>query len=229
MFAMKRNIWFWLFFILAIILAIYFSSRIVMTTMGYGHISQVHRVSISTDSPNKDLAAIAAAAGIAPGSHTYAINLTELNNRIAAVPGVRNAAVRRRPDGNLDIRVELYRAVALWTDGTGFYPLSADGTIVKRPSDVRAPGTILFRGELPANIDKITRAAQPLAGDVDYLEWIEDRRWNLHTTGGITVMLPERDPFSAIGTLVVINRNHQILNRNISMLDMRDSARILVK
>jgi len=229
MFAMKRNIWFWLFFILAIILAIYFSSRIIMTTMGYGRTAQVHRVSISTDANNKDLAAIAAAAGIAPGTHTYAIDLTQLNERIAAVPGVRNCATRRRPDGNLIIRVQLYQAVALWTDGVSFYPLSADGTIVKRPSDVRAPGTILFQGTLPNNIDKITRAAQPLAGDVDYLEWIENRRWNLHTTGGITVMLPEQDPFSAIGTLIVMNNNHQILNRDISVLDMRDNARILVK
>lgn len=229
MFAMKRNIWFWLFFVLSILLAIYFSSRIIMTTMGYGHIAQVHRVSISTDANNKDLASIAAAAGIAPGTHVYAIDLDQLNARIAAVPGVRHSAVRRRPDGNLIIRAELYQAVALWTDGDSFYPLSADGTIVNKPSDIRAPGTILFQGKLPGDIDKITRAAQNLAGDVDYLEWIENRRWNLHTTGGINVMLPERDPISAIGTLVVLNKNHQILSKDINTLDMRDSARILVK
>lgn len=226
---MKRNIWFWLFFILSIILAIYFASRIIMTTMGYGHIAQVHRVSISTDSNNKDLASIAAAAGIAPGTHVYALDLNQLNDRISSVPGVRNSAVRRRPDGNLIIRVELYHAVALWTDGTGFYPLSADGTIVNRPSDVRAPGTILFQGTLPTDINKITRAAQSLSGDVDYLEWIENRRWNLHTTGGITVMLPEHDPVGAIGTLTVLHQNHQILGKDIHILDMRDSARILIK
>ncbi|MDE6250971.1 MAG: cell division protein FtsQ/DivIB [Alphaproteobacteria bacterium] len=226
---MKRNIWFWLFFVLSILLAIYFSSRIIMTTMGYGYIAQVHRVSISTDTNNKDRASIAAAAGIAPGTHVYAIDLDNLNARVAAVPGVRHSAVRRRPDGNLTIRAELYQAVALWTDGDSFYPLSADGTIVNKPTDVRAPGTILFQGKLPNDIDKITRAAQNLAGDVDYLEWIENRRWNLHTTGGIKVMLPEHDPISAIGTLVVLNKNHQILSKDIRTLDMRDSARILVK
>ena len=87
----------------------------------------------------------------------------------------------------------------------------------------------MFRGKLPDAIDEITKSAQRLAGDVDYMEWIEDRRWNLHTTGGITVMLPEKDPFSAIGTLVILNNNHNILTRNIHVLDMRDSARILVK
>lgn len=226
---MKRKILFWLSFVLAIILAVYFSTRIIMTFMGHGFISQVHRVSISSFPQTNDLTAVAAAAGVTSGTHTYAIDLDEMNNRIAAVPGVRHSAVRRRPDGNLIIRVELYQAVALWTDGINFYPLSADGTIVNRPSDVRAPGTILFQGKLPDNIDQITKSAQRLAGDVDYMEWIENRRWNLHTNGGITVMLPEKDPYSAIGTLIILNQNHNILGKDIRVLDMRDSARILVK
>jgi len=64
---------------------------------------------------------------------------------------------------------------------------------------------------------------------LDYLEWIENRRWNLHTTGGITIMLPEQNPVDAIGQLVSLNNNHNILSRKINLIDMRDSARILVK
>lgn len=226
---MKRKILFWLFFILAIVFAVYFASRIIMTCTGHGAAAHIRRVSISTDSANKDLSAIAAAAAIAPGTHAYALDLDQLNSRIGAVPGVKQSAVRRRPDGNLIIKVKLYQAVALWTDGNAYYPLSADGTIVKRPTDVRAPGTVLFQGDVPNDINKITRAAQNLGGDLDYMQWIENRRWNLHTTGGITVMLPEKDPYTAIGTLVMLNKNHQILARDIRVLDMRDDARILVK
>ena len=61
------------------------------------------------------------------------------------------------------------------------------------------------------------------------MEWIENRRWNLHTLGGITVMLPENDPISAIGTLITLNTNNAILRKDIETIDMRDSARILVK
>jgi len=226
---MKRNIWFWVYFVVAIILATYFASRIIMIGLGYGPMAHVRSISISADQDDKDLTALAAAAAVAPGTRAYGANLDAINARIGAVPGVRQSAVRRKPDGNLAVRVKLYRAVALWTDGQNYYPLSADGTIVQRPTDTRAEGTVLFRGPLPNDISEITNVAHNMIGDVDYLEWIEGRRWNLITTNGITVMLPEQNPGDAIGSLMVLNKNHQILSRKITVIDMRDTARILVK
>lgn len=226
---MKRSIWFWLCFIITIVLAIYFSVRIVMTGLGYTQISHVHNISISADQNDKDLSALAAAATIAPNTNTYSLNLENINSRISSVPGVKHSAVRRMPNGNISIRVSLHQAVALWTDGEYYYPLSADGTIVNRPSETRTSGDIVFRGRVPSDIREITQITQNLVGDIDYLEWIEDRRWNLHTTGGITVMLPQGDATTAIGTLINLNKQHQILHKDITTLDMRDSARILVK
>lgn len=226
---MKRSIWFWLYFVIAIILAIYFASKTIMTGLGYGPASRVRSISIKTDTKNKDLTAIAAAAAIAPGSRSYQINLDELNTRINAVPGVKESAVHRKPDGNLSVKVELYKAVALWTDGEHYYPLSADGTIVKQPKENRDEGNVVFRGAVPSDISEITKAAHNLLNDLDYLEWIEGRRWNLHTTGGITVLLPEKNPTDAIGSLIVLNNNHKILSKKLEIIDMRDSSRILVR
>ena len=152
-----------------------------------------------------------------------------MNARVGAIPGVRKSAVRRMPNGNISVEVSLYQAVALWTDGENYYPLSGDGTIVNKPTDTRDAGNIVFRGKLPNDISEITRVARNLIGDLDYLEWIEDRRWNLHTTGGITVMLPETDPISAVTSLISLNKNHNILHKDITVIDMRDSARTYVK
>lgn len=226
---MKRSLWFWIAFVIAIILAVYFSVRIIMTGMGYGPTANVRRVSISADTPDKDLSALAAAAAVAPGTRSFAVDLNAMNTRVGAVPGVRQSAVRRMPNGNLAVRVKLYRAVAQWTDGENFYPLSADGTIVKRPTDTRSITSVLFTGPVPDDITDITTAAHNMIGDLDYMEWIENRRWNMHTLGGITVMLPEENPADAIGALIVMNNNHKILSRKITMIDMRDPARILVK
>ena len=226
---MKRNLWFWLCFVLAILLAIYFAARVVMTFMGYGPVATVRNISISADTNDKDLTAIAATVGIAPGIHTHSVNLELVNERIAQTPGVRYSAVRRMPNGNMSVKIQLYHAVAAWTDGTYYYPLSADGTIVKKPSEERAPDAVVFRGPVPDDIGDITNAATNLIGDLDYLEWVDARRWNIGTRGGITVMLPESDPTAAIATLVVLNQKHKILSKNITVLDMRDPARILVK
>ena len=200
-----------------------------MTDLGYTDISRIHGISISADRRDADLTGLASVATIAPNTNTYVINLENINARIASVPGVKYSAVRRLPNGNISVRVSLHQAVALWTDGEHYYPWSADGTIVNSPTDTRATVNIVFHGPVPSDIGEITRIAQNLIGELDYLEWIENRRWNLHTTGGITVLLPESDAMSAISTLIHLNQTHQILRKDITTIDMRDSARILVK
>ena len=227
--AMKRSFMFWLYFVVAIILVIYFATRIVMTKIGYGKLATIHNISISTDSTDHDLSDIENTAKTALRAPTRALDLSILNNRIHAVPGVRNAATRRMPNGTLRVRVELHKTVAQWTDGTAFYPLAADGTTVEIPSETRDVDAVVFRGALPDDISDITNAAQPIAISIDYLEWIENRRWNIITQNGITVMLPETDPTGAIRGFISLNEKHNILERDIKTIDMRDSARILVK
>lgn len=226
---MKKSLWFWLCFIIAIVLAVYFSVRIVMTGIGRGTNAYINNISISADQSDKDLSAIVAAATLAPNTPSYSIDLNMLNERVSKVPGVKKSAVRRMPNGNLAVRVALHRAVALWTDGEHYFPLSADGTIVNKPTDVRDMSHVVFRGKLPNNITQITNAAHNLVGNLDYMEWIENRRWNMYTNDGIIIMLPEENPTAAIGTLISLHNNHHILDKDIQMIDMRDSARILVK
>ena len=226
---MRRNLWFWIYFIVAILMAIYIATRIIMTFMGYGPISTVRNISISADTNNKDLTPMIAATGISSGTHTYSVNLGLINERLLNTPGVRESAVRRLPNGNLSIQIRLYRAVAGWTDGTYYYPLSADGTVVNSPSEEQKPGVVMFRGPLPNDISDITKAATNLIGDLNYIEWIDNRRWNIMTRDGITVMLPEEDPVSAIGSLITLDKKHGILSKDIKTIDMRDNARILVK
>lgn len=200
-----------------------------MAHMGYGPTAMIRNVSVFADTNDKDLTTIVAAAGIPSGTHTYAIKLTFVNERIAQTHIARESAVRRLANGNLAIKVNLYRAVAERTDGVNYYQLSADGKDIKNPSATRGAGTVLFRGRVPNEIGEITKAAANLVGDLDYLEWIDNRRWNLVTLGGITVMLPETDPIAAIGNLVVLNKKYNILSKDIKVIDMRDNARILVK
>ena len=226
---MKRSLLFWLYFIIAIVFGIYFTTRIIMTGLGHGKPAIIHNISISTDNSDADLTAVQTVAAAGLGAKTNSLNLDSLNHRIQEVPAVQNSAVRRMPNGTLQVRVNFYQAVAQWTDGVAFYPLSADGTIVQTPIDTRDYSAIVFRGTLPNDISEITTAAQIISNDINYLEWIESRRWNIITNSGITIMLPERNPIAAIRSLKSLNETQHILNKNIKTIDMRDSARILVK
>jgi len=229
MLCMRRSIWFWICFIAAIILAIYFASRIIMTGLGRGSVAQLHKTSIVADIENKDMTALSAAASLPKNTSFYSINLDEMNNNILAVPGIKNSAVRRMPNGNLVIHTAFHHFVAAWTDGENYFPLSDDGTIANKPSSERPESAVLFRGPVPDDISEITNAANDMMADIDYIEWIENRRWNIHTNGGITIKLPEDNFASAIAGLITLNKSHNILGRAITVIDMRDSARILVR
>lgn len=200
-----------------------------MTHTGSGPLSYVHNISIRTDTPGQDLSSIAAVASLPPGTRAHSVDLSLLLQRVSNVPGVKECAIRRMPNGSISIYTKMHHAVAMWTDGENYYPLSADGTVVNTPTNARSIAHIVFRGTLPNNISEITRAAHNLIGFIDYLEWIEQRRWNIHTTGGITILLPEENPTVAINTLVNLNTNHNILGKELTVIDMRDSSRILVK
>jgi len=226
---MKRSFMFWVYFVVAILLGIYFATRIVMNCMGHGKMATIHNISIVADSHNHDLLAIETAAKAGLRMPTRKLDLSILNNRIRAVPGVRDVATRRLPNGTLRIRVETHQSVAQWTDGVAFYPLPANGVPVELPSNVRDENAIVFRGTLPDDISEITHAAQPIAHLIDYIEWIENRRWNIITTNGTTIMLPESDPIAAIHGFISLNERQNILGRKINTIDMRDAARILVK
>ena len=275
MFTMKRNLWFWLYFIAAILLAIYFATRIVMAFIGYGPTAMIRNVSVFADTNDKDLTTIVAAAGIPSGTHTYPIKLELVNARIANTHLARESAVRRLANGNLAIKVNFYTAVAEITNGVYYYPLSDKGECIETPSEKRGQGSVVFhgecvteckekckektskkcesetivfhdndkskifekcepdtivlRGQVSDEIGEITKAAHNLISDLDYLEWIDDRRWNMVTNGGITIKLPEKDPIAAIGNIIVLNKKYNILSKAIKVIDMRDAARILVK
>ncbi len=226
---MKRNIWFWLYFIIAILLAIYFATRVVMTFMGYGPTATIRNISASADTNDRDLNAVIAAAGIAPGTNSHSIPLKLVNARIVQIPYIKESAVRRLANGNLAIKANTYRSVAIWTDGVNYYPISSNGKKVESPSETRNSGSVVFRGEIPNEIGEITKAANNLIDDLDYLEWIDNRRWNLTTLGGITIMLPEEDPIAAIGNIVILNQKYNLLSKALRVIDMRDDTRILVK
>ncbi|MDR2413308.1 MAG: cell division protein FtsQ/DivIB [Rickettsiales bacterium] len=224
---MKKTFMFWICFAVAILLAVYFAARISMTVLNGGDV--INSIFIFSDSRKQNLSPVELAAGIAPGTRTYSVNLDEINARISKVPDVKTSAVRRMPNGNLAIKLKLHNAIAVWTDGEKFYPLSAEGAIIQRQISSRPENSVVFRGPVPADISKIAKTARNMIRHLDFMEWVEDRRWNINTNGGITVLLPEEDPNAAISALMILDKNHKILSKKIQLLDMRDTARILVK
>lgn len=226
---MKKSLFFWLYFIVAIILATYFSVRIITNQMGRGPISYVKHISIISDSKDIDLEPVKVAIGITNGTNIKSIDLHQINNRVAGVPGIKGVSTRRMPNGNIVIKTIQHNIAAQWSDGLYFYPLSTDGVKIDKPTQTRDENTVVFHGVIPENLTDIINALSPIAQYIDYVTMVESRRWNIYTKNGTVIYLPENDPHIAINKINILNQTHKILSREIEIIDMRDNARILVK
>ena len=226
---MKKTIFFWLYFIATIILATYFSVRIITSLMGRGPVSSVKHISMLSDSKDTDFEQIRMAIGITNGTNIKTVDLHQINNRVAKIPGIKNSSVRRLSNGDIIIKTEMHKVAAQWSDGLYYYPLSVDGTKIDTPTTERDTNTIVFRGPVPENLTQIVNAVSGLSKYIDYMDMIETRRWNIHTINGTTIYLPEDEPSVAINKINRLNQTHKILSRDIEIIDMRDKARILVK
>jgi len=226
---MKKTIFFWMYFVVSIILAVYFAVRIITSQMGRGPVSYVKHISIISDSKDADLEPVKVAIGITKGTNIKSIDLHQINNRVMEIPGIKNASTRRLANGDIIVKTQQHNIAAQWTDGVYFYPLSLDGVKIDKPTTERDTNTIVLQGIIPDNLTDIINGISPITEYIDYVNMVESRRWNLHTKNGITIYLPENNPNTAINKINVLNQTHKILSRQIDVIDMRDSARILVK
>ncbi|MBR5904388.1 MAG: cell division protein FtsQ/DivIB [Alphaproteobacteria bacterium] len=226
---MKKTIFFWLYFIVAIVLATYFLTRFITSKMGRGPISSVHNVKITSDVKNADFKTIEMTAGISHGISLKTLDLNQITNRVLNIAEIKDASTRRLPNGNLIIKTKQHKAVAMWSDGAYFYPLSEDGTKIETPLETHDEHTIVFRGEIPNNVKEIINDVSILSPYIDYIIMVESRRLDIHTKSGMVIYLPEENPSVAVHKINELNKTHKLLSRDISVLDMRDEKRILVK
>jgi cell division protein FtsQ len=229
---MRKKILFWTAFVLAVVVATYLAVRITMLCLGGGAATPVRGLSISSENGRIDRTAIAAAVGIPANTPTYAVRLEDMLARILAIPDIEAASVRRLGSGSLQIRIRIRTAVAAWTDGNDYYPLAADGSVIKRPLGARPENSLVFRGILPDDLGVIVRAlraAPRLMARTEYVEWADGRRWDLITNLGVIVQLPENNAESAVLAASELDGKTNLLGRRISVLDMRDPERTFVK
>ena len=226
---MKKSIFFWLYFVASIILAVYFSVRVITSIMGRGPVSNVKQISIIADSKDTDFESVRLALGINSGVNIKSVDLHQINARVSKIPGIKNSSIRRLSNGNIIVKIQKHKVAAQWSDGAYYYPLSEDGTKIDTPSTERDENTIVFRGAIPENIKEIISGVSGISEYIDYMNMVESRRWDIHTKNGITIYLPENNPNVAVNKISHLNQTHKILSRNLDIIDMRDDARILVK
>ena len=153
--------------------------------------------------------------------------------RVAALPWVETAAVRKVYPHTIEVRIEERQAFALWQKGSELSVIERSGRVIAPYSGGKQALLPLFVSadapvhapDLLAKMDKFPDLAARVKGYVR----IAGRRWDLKMVNGVTVKLPEVGEDKAIATLASLESEDGILERDIVAVDMRLTDRLVVQ
>lgn len=165
---------------------------------------------------------------------SFELDLAALRELVAAVPAVESASLRIRSGNILEVNVVQRLPVAIWRASDGLKLIDARGAFAG-PVGSRAE-----RPDLPLVVGdgarshvgealRLMEVAQPLGPRVRALVRMGERRWDLMLDRGQRVLLPAGAPVRALERVLVLDDSQDLLARDITVVDMRNPARPVVR
>lgn len=203
-------------------------SRIAMHEAGF----QVGEILVSGRT-NTAMEALRVAIDLQRGDPIMQTDPELMRRRIESLPWVRTALVERQlPD---IIRVKLIERLpfALWQRNGRMAVVDEEGVILPATgSDAEDALPIIIGAKAPANapaLFAILGNEPDLSRRVRAATWVDDRRWTIRLDNGIDVHLPSEAPEVAWARLARLDRDQQLLGRDILAIDLRLSDRLIVE
>ena len=169
------------------------------------------------------------------GEAIFALDLDGIRTRLEALPWVKQAVVERRLPGNIYLKLEEKEAIARWQRQGRYVMIDKEGSeILEEPKgdNLKLP---LVVGEDAASHVPLLFTALAQEADlwprVKAVVFVGQRRWNVkldNLSKGVDIRLPDENPEKAWSRLAKLEREYRILNRQISMIDLRLPDRLII-
>jgi cell division protein FtsQ len=176
---------------------------------------------------------VLAAAGITGTTSLLFLDVDQTRQRLKTNPWIAGATVLKLYPGELQIGIKEREAFALWQKDGRISVIADDGTVLEpyvAPRLTRLP-LVVGRGaqarakEFLALLDRYPTMRDFVHASV----LVGERRWNLRLKNGIDVRLPESDVAPALERLVALDREKNLITRDIVAIDLRLADRVTVR
>ena len=172
-------------------------------------------------------------AGVTSRSSLFFFNAETARTQLLANPWIADAAVLKLYPDRLLITITERRAFALWQRDGQLNVIADDGTVLQPFVEDRYRGLPLVVGsgaerhakDFIGLLDRFPEIRSALSASV----LVAERRWNLRLTNGMDVRLPENDLQVALDRLVKLDREKNLLSRDIASIDLRLADRVTVR
>jgi cell division protein FtsQ len=166
------------------------------------------------------------------GESIFAFHPRDAKAQLEKVSWIKQARVERRLPDTIYIALTERTPAALWQNKGHLAVIDADGVILADSNLGKFRDLMLVVGEdAPAHmsdLNELLHDAPTLSDRVQAATLVGGRRWDLQLKNGITVRLPETDPSTALQRLAKAQSQDQLLDKNLTSVDLRNGDRIIV-
>jgi cell division protein FtsQ len=172
-------------------------------------------------------------AGISSRNSIPFFDVAVARARLEADPLVKHASVRKLYPNRIVVDIVERTPYGLWQKDGQVRAVAADGAPIDEVHDGRyldlpfvvGEGANTRIGEFAALLNAMDELKPRVAAGV----LVDQRRWNLKLKSGIEIKLPEIDPQAAIASLLRLERQSRLLERDVLALDFRAAGRVFVR
>ena len=167
-------------------------------------------------------------------SNILNVNLLNIYNNLKNNDWVEELYIERVLPNTIKISIKEKEAIGIWQ-----YEMS-NKLITKNGEIISTANINKFKIDLPIihgnhanknanSILKILETNKVLTKNIWSLDYINNRRWNLHFKQGIIVLLPSKGVLKAWNEIIKLQKNFDVLNLGLTELDLRNPNKILGK
>jgi cell division protein FtsQ len=188
----------------------------------------------SGETKDKYMEQVTASLGLKPGDPILGLSVEAIQNRIRTLSWVKDVVVERQLPDTLHIHLEERRPVAVWQYQGKLRLVDETGHVIEEEnaSAEKYRRLLLVVGEdAPQHTTELMRmlSREPeLFPQIASAVRVGNRRWDIRFTNKLEVKLPSENPERAWLLLAQMQKQQQILEKDVRVVDLRLEDRVYI-
>ncbi len=153
--------------------------------------------------------------------------------KIEALGWVESASVERKLPNHIIVKLKERVPAAIWQKGKWYSLIDSDGIEISEADVNRYNHLKVITGDdAPKHTMELLHIINQVPGlkkRVVGAAWVGDRRWTLHLDNKISIRLPADEAQKAWRKLSTLIEEHNLLNRDIELIDLRQPDRTIIR
>jgi len=162
-----------------------------------------------------------------------ALDIDAARRKLSELPWVEYAEVRKVYPKTIEVMLKERQAFGIWQHGTELSLIEKNGSVIAPLRDNKFASLPLFVGRdaetAAASFEDEMSAWPELKNRVKAYVRVASRRWDLHLDNGIVLKLPEANIGKALAVLSRLEKEQDVLGRDVAAIDLRLEDRTTVQ